>query len=156
MILTYLLKEKINRNKKYYAILLIIEKYIVKEHYVKFLNRFITLFLILIGWVIFRIEDFSQLCVVFKGMFGIYNVDSTVQIPGLIEYISEHSDVFSKVIFIIPAIIGSMPVYNKIFSKSKESNTVLIIEYLCIFILFLISICLLEASTYNPFIYFRF
>lgn len=147
----------------YYGILLIFEKYFVfrlinKAESKQILNtslkvilRFATLFLILIGWVLFRNEDFNQLKLILQGLFIIDPQKSSILV-----YISEHADVCSKMIFIIPAIIFSVPVGRKISSLSQKYTFAYCIEIFLIFVIFAVSICLLVASTYNPFIYFRF
>jgi len=152
----------------YYGILLIIEKHFIfrllqrlenkeKLHkLMRLLVRLFSLFLILLGWILFRFEDFSLLREVLYSMFA-FSTDK----GGFISYISEHADVCSKILFIIPALIFSMPVYNKIFLRNKScklesANSFSTAELIFAFILFLLSLCLLVASTYNPFIYFRF
>lgn len=149
----------------YYGLLLIIEKYFIMPllkkndekkvlHCLfKILQRFIVLILLILGWVIFRLENFSQLITVLKQMFvfgELFNKQSVVN------YIAQHADVCSKLIFIIPAIITSIPIYEKIFGKSEKSKVVYSLELLYAFVIFAICICLLIADTYNPFIYFRF
>ena len=130
--------------------------------------RVISLFLILFGWIIFRFDDFSLLKKVLCAMFGFGTgagsgsgvasealagvVSEVCENPGFLQYISEHADVCSKIVFIIPAIVFSLPLYKKIFNGKRGK----VIELALSFVLFSISICLLIASTYNPFIYFRF
>ena len=147
----------------YYAILLIFEKYVSfrlldkirenqAEHKVVYRLfslgiRLASLFLILVGWIIFRFDDFSILKKVLPVMFSFSGGNT-----GFLQYISEHADVCSKIIFIIPAIIFSLPVYKKIFNGNRGKN----LELALCFLLFVLCVCLLIASTYNPFIYFRF
>lgn len=167
----------------YYALLLIFEKYIwfklldkIKGNLawykiVSVLIRVLSLFLILVGWIIFRFDDFAVLKKVLCAMFGVgagigtgagvgvasdavgvATASGVCESSGFLQYISEHADVCSKIIFIIPGFIFSLPVYKKIFN-GKRAKT---LELVICFLLFAISLCLLIASTYNPFIYFRF
>ena len=147
----------------YYGLLLIFEKYVIfnlidktqeksKLNYtLKILLRIVTVFIIIIGWVLFRIEDFASLKNVIANMFVISSKNVSVY-----EYISLHADLCSKMIFIIPGIIFSLPVYKLIFKKAKENTLVYCVEIIVLFVIFAASLCLLVASTYNPFIYFRF
>lgn len=146
----------------YYAVFLVLEKYLIT----KFLDNLIgkskiiakiffrigTLFVILFGWVIFRLENFSQLTSVLKKMLFISNVK---KISNL-DFMLEHANICSKIIFIIPAIIFSLPIYKKIFKDADRYKILFATEYLLAFLIFITSIFLLVASTYNPFIYFRF
>ena len=152
----------------YYGLLLIFEKYVTfrivekllqeKMPYKigKILIRLAALFLILFGWALFRMENLTQLAAVFQKMFSADGV-------SLIEFVSQHADTCSKLIFLIPAVICSLPVYKWIFRKQEmsEANEQVskvseVLELVWVFVIFLVSVCLLIASTYNPFIYFRF
>lgn len=145
----------------YYGVILIFEKYITfnllkKSESNKKINcllkiilRMFTLFIILIGWTLFRIENISQLQFILKKMF-------ICDGQSLFVYITQHADLCSKLIFMLPAIVASTPIYKKIFKKSENSKIVFTIELIYVFVFFAVSICLLVASTYNPFIYFRF
>lgn len=151
----------------YYAILLIFEKYTVLKLIkrlellpaenksrrllipLKVAVRFAALFLILFGWILFRTVDLSNLGLILQKMF---TSDGIV----LLSFVSQNADTCSKLIFLIPAVICSLPIYKKIFVKSDESTIVQNLELVCAFIVFAVSVCLLVASTYNPFIYFRF
>lgn len=151
----------------YYALLLIFEKYTMlklikkveslpaenKSHRLliplKVAVRFAALFLIFFGWILFRTVDLSNLGLILQKMFA---SDRIV----LSAFVSQNADTCSKLIFLIPAVICSLPIYKKIFVKSDESTTVQNLELVWAFIVFAVSVCLLVASTYNPFIYFRF
>lgn len=149
----------------YYGILLLIEKYGTFKILEKVKGKKIAgkmfcvglrvaaIFLIVIGWVLFRTEDLSQMVIIFKKMFFFDKVST-------LSFISQHADTCSKLIFLLPGILFSFPIYKKIFSTDKKgqkkSDILFILELLFSFLILIISICFLEASTYNPFIYFRF
>ena len=108
-----------------------------------------TIFIFVIGWVIFRAENLSYATDYIKNMFGL---------------ISEHNIIYNhsyyidnlEIITFVAAIICTMPIFNKLLDidfKCKIKRTLLNIWLLCIFIL---SVSVMAASTYNPFIYFRF
>ena len=139
----------------YYAVLLIFEKYIISKIKMNSLvknslYRFITLFIILFGWIIFRSENLLQIGMILKGMF--YGSQGNI---SFINYISEHADVCSKMIFIIPALLCSFPL-NKVSVFKNKNTRSQIIQIIFALIIFIVSVFMLVASTYNPFIYFRF
>ena len=153
----------------YYGVLLVFEKYITlplikKTELHKVLNsclrillRICSLFLILFGWILFRVESLNDLAFVFKKMFtfGIEKASGGGS-SGFIEYIVSHADVCSKIFFVIPAVVFSLPVYKWIFGRAEESKVLLTLKYIFAFVIFALCLCFLVAATYNPFIYFRF
>ena len=136
----------------YYGIILMIEKVFlgrIIEKLPKVLQHIYALFFIIIGWVIFRVEDFSQMGIVLQKMF-------TWQASGIIDNIVLNFDIFSSLPYILIGIIGSMPLLAKVGEKTKQTNSYLIVSNLWSFGIFMLSICFLLVATYNPFIYFRF
>jgi alginate O-acetyltransferase complex protein AlgI len=130
----------------YYAIILLIEKYILKNHLQKLPRIFrhiYALFFIIIGWTIFAIEDINQLSDYLKIMFSISSykfVDS-----WLLFYISNYG-----ILFII-AVIFSIPI------KINKTNIIIKMVKPIIYItLFIVTISYIISDTYNPFLYFRF
>ena len=136
----------------YYGVILIIEKVFlgrIIEKLPKVLQHIYALFFIIIGWVIFRVEDFSQMGIVLQKMF-------TWQASSIIDNIVLNFDVFSSLPYVLIGIIGSMPLWTKVREKRKQTNSYLIVSNLWSFGIFMLSICFLLVATYNPFIYFRF
>lgn len=136
----------------YFAILLILEKFIILNKLKKvpaFFQHLYLIFLILVSWVIFSLEDTKKMFEYLKGMFGLLPVDAinTTAIYYLIGYF---------VIFTI-ACIASTPliknIYDKINARFKYTGVIDIIIYVLIL---LTSTAYLVNSTYNPFLYFRF
>ena len=115
----------------------------------KLITHIYTLFIVVIGWVIFRIEDFSQLGLVLNKMFIFQQTD-------IFEQIIFNFDIFAATPYFIIAIIASMPIIKIISEKNKEKEVFRFVANTCTFGIFILSICLLLSSTYNPFIYFRF
>ena len=136
----------------YYGVILIIEKIFLGkllEKLPKFITHIYTLFIIVIGWVIFRLEDFSQLGLVLGKMFSFQSAD-------LFEQIIFNFDIFAAIPYLIIAVIASMPIIKNISDKNKNKEVFHFIANVCTLGVFVLSICLLLSSTYNPFIYFRF
>lgn len=136
----------------YYGIILIIEKVFlgkIIEKLPKVLQHIYALFFIIIGWVIFRVEDFSQMGIVFQKMF-------TWQVSGIVDNIILNFDIFSSLPYILIGIVGSIPLLAKVREKRTETSSYQIVSNLWAFGVFVVSICFLLVATYNPFIYFRF
>ena len=138
----------------YYGILLLVEKLVlskIKKNIPKILKHFYTLFFIVIGWVIFRIENLSELKLIIADMFK-YK-------PILFkDFILLYQDIFSAIPWLIVAVIASIPIKNIAVRKVNDKNRkiVLFIRDILIIILFLLSIICLVGEQFNPFIYFRF
>lgn len=130
----------------YYAIILIIEKYLLKsylEKTPKIIQHIYALFLIVIGWTIFAIEDISSLQNYLKTMFSIYSVNFVDS--WFLYYIRNYG-----ILFII-SILFSLPI------KINKNNTIIkITKTILYIILFIITISYIISDNYNPFLYFRF
>ena len=137
----------------YYAIILIIEKYLLKKLLnilPSFLSHIYTMFIVIIGWVFFFNEDINKALDYLKIMLSIGNI-------SLFDNISLYYIYSSGISFII-CFIFSTPLIHKILSNTiinKKYDTGL---YICLthIILFIITISYIISDTYNPFLYFRF
>lgn len=136
----------------YYGIILMIEKVFlgrIIEKLPKVLQHIYALFFIIIGWVIFRVEDFSQMGIVLQKMF-------TWQASGIIDNIVLNFAIFSSLPYVLMGIIGSVPLLARIRERKRNTIFYQIVSNIWIFGIFILSICFLLVATYNPFIYFRF
>ena len=125
----------------YYGIILLIEKFFFKDRKDNFINHFITLVIVCIGWLIFRETSISNLLIDLKTLFGSYGL-------GNIEYLN-YLGIFSFR-YILAIIFGILCSFNIIRIKNNK-----IIDAILI-ILFILSVISIVVSSYNPFIYFRF
>lgn len=124
----------------FYFVLLVLEKYLYNPlKWPKILGHIYTFTLVSFGFTIFYFTDISSLKEVVGSLFG-FNGIGDVSILFNYQILS----VRTIIIFIL-AIFASTPIFKKIIDKD-----VLLI------ILFIISIIFILASSYNPFIYFRF
>ena len=132
----------------YFAILLILEKFIFKSLQNKsprIIKHIITLFLIIISWVIFKIENLTDLVNILKTMF-IFKSDD------IIGFLCNHANLIINLYLLIPAIILCIPM-KKFNIKSFIVKNIVNALY---FLLFILNIVVIIGNTYNPFIYFRF
>lgn len=141
----------------YYFIFLMLEKFVFNKVLAKTPNvirHIYTLFIVLIGWVIFRCESLDSIKTMFTSMFTLKITEFSLN--ELLIYLETYA------IYFILAIIFSMPVYYKIVDKInflKEGRLKLalnILHYGSLIVIFIITIMFLAYSSYNPFIYFRF
>jgi len=129
----------------YYGILLLIEKFVLDKYINKlpnFVKHIYTIFLIMIGWLIFSFTDLNSLAIYFSKLFNLRNIIDN----NFIYYFSNYF------ILIIICTICSI----KFNIKIKENVFTNILYIIFNLILFLITISFLVSDTYNPFLYFRF
>ncbi len=134
----------------YFGIFLIIEKlwlhkYLEKS---KVLSRVYLLFIVIISFMIFSVEDMEQLFKYISSMFGID--ESNLISVECLYYLKSYGMLF------IFGIIGSTPIVKKISVKLMENKALTFIEPVVLAVLFLICTAYLVDSSFNPFLYFRF
>ncbi len=128
----------------YFAVILIIEKYILKDFLAKTPSLFKhigTVILIIISFYIFAFDNMNDFITFIPTLFGIGTtsfIDDT-----FLFYLS------SNIRIIIIAIVLSTP----ILKGRIKYNWIIIITYI---ILFILTVAFLVSDTYNPFLYFRF
>lgn len=131
----------------YYGLLLILEKFVFHQWLEKiptFIKHIYTMFFVIIGWVIFRIENFSDMSIIFSQMFSL-------KISDFINDLVLSFDIISSLPYLFIGIIACFPLI-RYFKKYYYSYL-----YDCyVIIVLVICIVLLLNSTYNPFIYFQF
>lgn len=129
----------------YFGVILIIEKvFLLKklEKAPKTLRHIYALFLIMIGWLIFSIEDLETMNIYFKKMF----MNGKIIDNEFIFYLKNYF------VYILFGIIFSMPILRKI----KMSETIKVVGTILYIILFIITLAFIISDSYNPFLYFRF
>ncbi|MCR4620830.1 MAG: MBOAT family protein [Clostridiales bacterium] len=136
----------------YYGILLIMEKYVLKNLLSKlpgFLRHILTLLLVLLGWVIFRLESVTAILAFAKALF-------VAPFYGLAQYLSGHAGVLENTAWMLPAILGCLPLSKWIKKRMENKRSYPWLSGAFAVVVYYFSIALLMGSTYNPFIYFRF
>ncbi len=102
-----------------------------------------------IGWVMFRAESMSYAVDYLKNMFG---------------FVSEHKIAFempyyidnSEILAFVVGIICAMPIFSHMLQIDYKHKILRSLVNIWLIILFVVSTSSIAASTYNPFIYFRF
>ena len=109
-----------------------------------------TLLVVLIGWVFFRSKDLSYATSYIKKMF-VYDAGNE-SISSVINYFYMNNEYYFTLIF---AVLFSMPVFLKI-NNILEKRRFIYIRPIVYFGLFFLTLIYVAASSYNPFIYFKF
>ena len=136
----------------YYGVLLIVEKYVLGgwlKQVPGVLRRMVTLFLVLVGWVIFRMETLPGILAVLQGLF-------VSPFTGLAAYLSGQAGVLENTFWLLPAVLGCLPWSQWIRRRMGDRPLYPYLSGGYALAVYALSIALLMASTYNPFIYFRF
>ena len=109
----------------------------------------VTFFLVMIGWVFFRAENYYL--AYFKVLFNIGNID-LIDAQSRINF-------HDNIVILIFSFILATPLFKnlvkRLYKKLNKDLIDLIDTMFYIFILLMSTIYLVN-STYNPFIYFRF
>lgn len=137
----------------WHGMFMIIERVIRNENWYKkipsFIKIFITLFIVIIGWVLFKATTLEEGLKYLFIMFGLSNFSNIT-----FEYTYFISRKF--IVLIIIGIIASTPILKKIFNRYRDIKVFELIKTILIILLFIISIIFMVNSTYSPFIYFQF
>lgn len=136
----------------YFGVLLIIEKLFlgkILNKIPKFLSNLYMLILVVIGWVIFAIDDFGNIISYFGNMFGSNGIYDSDTLYILLKF----------GVLILMCAIGSTSIPAQLSGKicgKMPSALKVIVENIFIIFVFVISVALIVGDSYNPFLYFRF
>jgi len=138
----------------YHGFFLIIERLFLLKILKKLGNTFSiiwTFFISVLGWVIFRIEDFQSAIIYYKKLFSFE-----------FSKLDFHNNRIFFAVFIIAALFsffivipGGKKIQDIIFFSDYNKKLLMIMFFVSI-ILFLISVGSITTTGFNPFIYFRF
>lgn len=138
----------------YHGTFLILDRIFLLKFYNrigKFLSTLITFFVVMVGWIFFRLEHFSDALLLIKSMFT-FTASAT-------DY--AFNTEFKTILLV--AIVFAMFTYFKAGEKIQQSvyfNSYSLKKHMSLFtlslLLFALSLASITASGFNPFIYFRF
>lgn len=123
-----------------------------------FVKWLYTMLVVTLGWVLFKLEDLAEalsyIGVMFHTKSHSYNAFS-------IMYYVDKRLVFFLIIALIAAVPWAqiLPRYAAAYIADFNCETKLsyrIVKYVCLIVLFILSIIFIINNTYSPFIYFRF
>ncbi|MEW7290483.1 MBOAT family O-acyltransferase [Aquimarina sp. 2304DJ70-9] len=137
----------------YHGIFIIIEKLgfdKILEKTWKPIQHFYALFIVNVGWALFRADNFGSSMDYLKTMFVYTEGNQTVN-----DFIAYFSNTNELVFTTVLALIFATPIYPYLEAKFKNPNF-LIFRYFSVIMMLLLCIIYIAAGSYNPFIYFRF
>ena len=140
----------------YYFVFLCLEKFVLKKFFDKIpkvIRWMYSMFVVLIGWMIFYFEDFSAMKSAFSVAFGASGNSLTDPVMNAM--------IINNIPFIIIAAIACAPVAKLVkagIAKLKQRAPVTAPIFGTVFNVAMLILCVasLAGSTYNPFLYFRF
>lgn len=137
----------------YFGVILIIEKLTnLPEKLPGFLRHVYSVFLVMIGWMIFAVEDIKELGRYASQVFG-FGADGLL--GGEFTY-----QLRNYLTILVVGIVLSTPVSKKVKKMAEKSETAGTVIYalgtVVGIILVAVCIAMLVADSYNPFLYFRF
>ena len=137
----------------YYGVILIFEKvFLLKiiEKMPKVVRHLYTMFLVIIGWVLFSFDSFKKGAAFIAGMFGLggYSVINKEFIYLLL----------NNLVLLIILVVASTDVPKRWIEKlaAKDKPIFKVTGIILLEVILGICVAYLVASTYNPFLYFRF
>lgn len=117
----------------------------------KVLNHIYTMFVVIVGWGIFRCNSWAEAAGILKAMFDFGKVSG-----NLVWY---NVASVRAILIVLAAILFAGPLQS-LFPKLREQfiqeKLFSIPEWICQFAILVIAIVLLVSGQYNPFIYFKF
>jgi len=133
----------------YFGIILVLEKLFLGKvlSFLKGFNHLITVFLIMVSWVIFNSSSVEQIFAFLTRMVIIqpYDVDSLIAL-----------NFGNYWPYYLLGVLFSAPIIPWIESKLKTSTVYNLLKSIVVLALFVLCIIFLIDSSYNPFIYFKF
>jgi alginate O-acetyltransferase complex protein AlgI len=134
----------------YHGLFLLLEQTVLKVHrWPNPVRRVYMLMVVLIGFVIFRSENFTQALVFIRSMFT-FNFASVTAAKELMILMTP-----AAILIFVISVIASTPIAKKIQTQVKTSLSAPV-SYGLALVLWIACLLSLAANTYNPFIYFRF
>ncbi|MBE6701513.1 MAG: MBOAT family protein, partial [Ruminococcaceae bacterium] len=135
----------------YFGIILILEKlFLIKflNKIPKFFSHLWAIFLFVYGWVIFALVDVGDIWLYTRALFGTNSAFDRQAIYLALNFIP----------LIIISLVASTPLFSKLYKTLEEKAPRLSAVFTPILIVlgFVLSLIFISASSYNPFLYFRF
>ena len=136
----------------YYFVFLCLEKFVFKkfiDKIPKIIRWVYSMFVVLVGWMIFYFEDFSAMKSVFSVAFGASGNAFTDPVMNAM--------ILNNIPFIIIAAIACAPIAKLVKAGvAKLKQRAPVTEPIFNVVMLVLCVASLAGSTYNPFLYFRF
>lgn len=142
-----------------HGICVVVERYLQKTNFYKkipsVLKWAVTMFIVNIGWICFKVGTVEEFWQYLKYMFGLGG-----NISG-VSYTYQYFLSVRTVSIIIVAVLGILILGNEKIKKTlqaymEQSVMINVIKYVALLVLLIICYCAIVSSTYSPFLYFQY
>ena len=135
---------------------MLLEHFVLADRLPKAAGHVLTLIIVVLGWVLFRFENFGEMGMAFLGMFGI----GATGITSLAVRTAFLQNIFLLIVSVVACTgVGSW-LRHQLAVRARTSDVALRVydaeELLVPIVLLLVSTVALAGASYNPFIYFQF
>ncbi len=116
-----------------------------------FFSTSLCFFLVMIGWVTFRIEDFSRLKIYYQRLFSFEGNEAlslTPEFPLML--------IVAVIFSFIAGFVRGEQLQAYVFDNNELSLSEHAIRWIASLVLFVLCVAIVNSSDFNPFIYFRF
>ena len=134
----------------YYGALLLLEKLFLQKVLDKLpavLRWLYTMFIVVIGWVLFNLTDPTVLFGALRQMF-------TLQPTNWLAVFAANTDILFALLWMPLGLLFMFPLSAKL--PKKDTLVAEVFSMFCYGVLLVLCIVFIVSSSYNPFIYFRF
>ncbi len=138
----------------YHGFFLILDRiFLLKllKHSGRAFSTIFTFFVVVMGWVFFRVEDFATSMIYFRRLFAFDFASAPIVFDSEIMTIMIFAIFFS---FITVSKAG-LRLQDKVYYAEYPSRRKYVV-FACTLVLFVLSLASVTTSGFNPFIYFRF
>lgn len=138
----------------YYLVFLLIEKFIVRGKEIRGLNHVVTLFIVVIGWTIFKFENMKELGTVLKGMFF-----GAGKFSDMIFATQFKASMFLLLFCFVAVTPLAKRTHDRVIEEGARSpwfGFVKLVEAFTPAIMLFLATVALVGDSYNPFLYFQF
>lgn len=135
----------------YFGIILILEKTFLLKLLSKlpsFVSHIYSVLLFVYGWVIFALEDMSDIALYTKALFGFSGIFDRESLYLLLNF----------ALLLVICALFSTPLPKLLYERAEKkfTKTTFVLTLVAIAFIFILSSAYITASSYNPFLYFRF
>lgn len=135
----------------WFGVLLILEKFFLRKYLEKapsFVSHIYVLLAVVLSFVLFNAENFTQAWADITAMFGFSGIPLCTA--------DTLYNLKSYLVLLVLAFTAATPVYKKIGQKIEKTPVAVILEPICVAVILILSTAYLVDGSFNPFLYFRF
>ncbi len=114
-------------------------------------RRALTLFLVMLGWVLFRAADMGQALSMLRVMFTPVHHDLPFTLFEALNYRNIFFMLISSIVFFLPRNFSGLSLIEEHRHPAVE-----VLRVFAVIVMVLYSVALIVSGSYNPFIYFQF